>query len=756
MKRSRAEAAITAQAGATTTPLPDPSPARSVYLTAVIAAGSLVLLWCGVAIVRAFPGPAWLLLVLSTCVTAWFVVRLRGIPLAFSLSDAFTMAAALLFGPAAGALTVACDAAVMSTRINRAAATRTRVLFNITAPALAMFAAAHLFFSLSGAPPLRAGVASAVSLLLPLVLFAASYFLLNSALVAGALAIGRSSSPFVVWREQLLPLWPTHLGGAALALLLVVVLTSTTAGLPFTLVTLLALALSAGVTAAARRLRTRSAAYAGLRSYAAALRSTADAVVLADGEGLVTFLNPAAERLTGWSMAEARGRPVSDVVRTGASAEEDGDPAGAETPREYTLVRRDDTTVPIEQTQALIRDEDGVVSGVIRAFRDIRQRKQLEAERHALLVSERQARAAADAASRTKDEFLATLSHELRTPATAILGWTALLKSGRLDDARAHRALAALDRSARAQAAVLNDIVDVSRIVRGTLRLDMRRVNVGETVQEALDTVEPAAAAKRIDVRVHVEPSLPVVNADPDRIRQIVWNLLTNALKFTPDGGSVDVTVGQDGEAIFLSVGDTGCGIDPRFLAHVFDRFRQEDASDTRVHSGLGLGLSIVRHLVEAHGGTVRAESGGRGQGSRFTVTFPMVRRQRQSDVEPAAPPNTAGAGEAAHDAGYFEQLIAQMVRIEPAGEGWQAVLRADPSTFYPISTVEPEEGAEREVEHGRRLLAMLIAQALEAYGVAPDIPPKWQDRRDPRLQQPRPGGRRAMDFHLIAGGRAG
>jgi signal transduction histidine kinase len=286
----------------------------------------------------------------------------------------------------------------------------------------------------------------------------------------------------------------------------------------------------------------------------------------------------------------------------------------------------------IEETHAYMQDEDGSVTGVIRTFRDVTPRKRLEGERHALLLRERDAREAADAASRTKDEFLATLSHELRTPATAILGWTRLLKGGRLDDAGEQKALDALDRSARAQAAMLNDIIDVSRVVRGTLRLDVRRTQVADVVREALETIEPAAHAKRIEIRCDLDADLPIIDADPDRLRQILWNLMANAVKFTPDEGWIEIRALHTHETIQLSVTDSGIGIAPEFLPFVFDRFRQQDTSDTRRHSGLGLGLSIVRHLVEAHGGTIVAASDGTGKGARFVVTMPAVRRQRDTD----------------------------------------------------------------------------------------------------------------------------
>jgi signal transduction histidine kinase len=208
-----------------------------------------------------------------------------------------------------------------------------------------------------------------------------------------------------------------------------------------------------------------------------------------------------------------------------------------------------------------------------------------------------------------------------------------VLKTGRLGAAETLRALDALDRSARAQTAVLNDLIDLSRIVRGTMRLQLRRVRIDEPLREALDTVEPAAEAKSLRVRVAVDPDLPVIDADPDRLRQMFWNLLSNAVKFTADGGWIEVSVRRGDGTVRVEVADSGCGIDPAFLPFVFDHFRQADSSVTREYGGLGLGLAIVKHVVEGHGGTVEAASEGRGKGSRFTVVLRVALRRRGSDA---------------------------------------------------------------------------------------------------------------------------
>jgi len=252
------------------------------------------------------------------------------------------------------------------------------------------------------------------------------------------------------------------------------------------------------------------------------------------------------------------------------------------------------------------------------------ERIRIERERELLLVSEQAARRDAEAANRAKDEFLATLSHELRTPLNAIVGWAHLLKTGQLDEGQRTRAVDVIDRNAKAQSQIVADVLDVSRIVMGKLRLDVRPVLLSDVVEEALDTVRPAAAAK--DIRLEATlGAASRVSGDPDRLQQVIWNLLSNAIKFTPSGGSVLLSLRRAEGHVDVVVEDTGAGIRPDFLPHVFERFRQSDSSSTRAHGGLGLGLALVRHLVELHGGTVSAQSRGEGQGATFTVRLPLM-----------------------------------------------------------------------------------------------------------------------------------
>jgi signal transduction histidine kinase/ActR/RegA family two-component response regulator len=247
-----------------------------------------------------------------------------------------------------------------------------------------------------------------------------------------------------------------------------------------------------------------------------------------------------------------------------------------------------------------------------------------EARGHLLLRAER-ARAEAEAANRMKDEFLATLSHELRTPLTSLLGWSSVLREGKRDEKVLAQGLDAIDRNARVQAQLIDDLLDVSRIISGKLNLDVRPLDITAVARAAINVVQPAVDAKGITLDYYAEPGLGAISADSARVHQIIWNLLSNAVKFTPHGGKISVRVDQHGSDARVTVKDTGQGVEPEFLPRVFDRFRQADSSTTRSFGGLGLGLAIVRHLVELHGGTVSAQSDGTGKGATFTATFPLL-----------------------------------------------------------------------------------------------------------------------------------
>ena len=241
-----------------------------------------------------------------------------------------------------------------------------------------------------------------------------------------------------------------------------------------------------------------------------------------------------------------------------------------------------------------------------------------------LLTALDAARQDAERASRLKDEFLATLSHELRTPLNAILGWTAMLRRGQLDDEKSRRGLEVIDRNARAQAQLVEEVLDMSRIITGKLRVDLTATCLQDVIEGAIESLKPAAEVKRITIDWSRRHGPILVRGDADKLQQVMWNLLSNAVKFTPEGGLVQVRVDMTGSHVRVAVTDTGIGIEPQFMPFAFDRFRQADQSATRYHGGLGLGLAIVKHLVELHGGTVTVASNGPGSGSTFTVMLPV------------------------------------------------------------------------------------------------------------------------------------
>jgi signal transduction histidine kinase/CheY-like chemotaxis protein len=253
-------------------------------------------------------------------------------------------------------------------------------------------------------------------------------------------------------------------------------------------------------------------------------------------------------------------------------------------------------------------------------------------ERSLLLEEAVRAREQAEEANRAKDVFLATLSHELRTPLTAVLGWARMLRAANVDEETALHGLQVIERNAESQHQLIQDLLDVSRIISGKLRLDVKQVALAGVIDAAVDSVNQAADAKSIGLDVKVEAGSDLVSGDPDRLQQVVWNLLSNAIKFTPKGGHVGVRVERHGSDVRIKVSDTGAGIAAEFLPHVFERFRQADGSTTRAHGGLGLGLAVVRHLVEQHGGTVEAVSAGEHRGSTFTVNLPISAVDARAD----------------------------------------------------------------------------------------------------------------------------
>jgi len=300
-----------------------------------------------------------------------------------------------------------------------------------------------------------------------------------------------------------------------------------------------------------------------------------------------------------------------------------------------------------EQMRQPDRDLNDMITSVGFQIGQFHERKRAEEKLAHLLVRERAARGEAEKANRLKDEFLATLSHELRTPLNAVIGWSRMLKSGRLDPESAEHAIDVIERNAWAQKQIIEDILDVSRVITGKLQLQLAPVDLIAVVEAALDAVRPAVEAKDIRIETDYQKGLRIIAGDADRLQQVVWNLLSNASKFTPGGGTVGIRVFQDETYATIEVSDTGPGIAPEFLPHVFERFRQADGSTTRTHGGLGLGLAIVRHLVELHGGMIGVENSPSGSGAVFTVKLPL--------------PSSELTLETAKPTGVFEETVTEV-----------------------------------------------------------------------------------------------
>ncbi len=346
----------------------------------------------------------------------------------------------------------------------------------------------------------------------------------------------------------------------------------------------------------------------------AIVESSDDAIVSKDLDGVIVSWNRAAEQMFGYTAAEAVGRSIRMLIPEDRQAEEDDVLArirrGARVDHFETIRRRKDGSLfPISLTISPILDGRGRVVGASKIARDISERRRLE-------EGLRQA-------NRLKDEFLATLSHELRTPLNAILGYANMIKTGAVAAANQRRAIDTIERNARALAKLVGDVLDVSRVLSGKMRLHVQDVEIGEVIQGAIDAILPAAEAKGVAVETAIAPDLGLMHADTDRLQQIAWNLLSNAVKFTGRGGRVRVEAFRGTSTVELVVRDSGVGIAPAFLPHVFERFRQGE-SGMRRPGGLGLGLSITKQLIELHGGTITAESEGEGKGATFSVTLPV------------------------------------------------------------------------------------------------------------------------------------
>jgi PAS domain S-box-containing protein len=355
------------------------------------------------------------------------------------------------------------------------------------------------------------------------------------------------------------------------------------------------------------------------------------AVFMLDPNGLIMSWNPGAERIKGYRSDEIVGShfsrfyPAADVEARKPDKELEIAVSEGRYQEEGWRVRKGGTTFWASVTITPVRDAQGKLRGFAKVTQDLTARRQAEEQRLQLL-REQAARAEAEKTNQAKDQFLAVLSHELRTPLNAIVGWAHLLRAApSLEQTQVARGLEAIDRNAAIQTQIVSDVLDISRMTSGKLRLAPRRVDANEVVSAAMDTIRPAADAKQIDLSASLQEPGAFVYGDADRLQQVVWNILQNAVKFTPTGGRVEASVARRDSHIEIAIADTGAGVPADFLPHVFDTFRQADSSSSRKHGGLGLGLAIVKQLVELHGGRVEARSEGEGRGTTVTIRLPLM-----------------------------------------------------------------------------------------------------------------------------------
>ncbi len=530
--------------------------AAQAYVIGVMAAGAAALLS---SVPLGFPRPLlFISLALLSCVTSIWKVNLP-IPLAsgstLSVSYAADLMALLLLGPRAAVTVAVAGVWAQCTFRVRKPYPPYRTVFSMAAEAITMAATGVAYVSLGGTlAPSEFSV-----LARPLVGAIGSYFIVNTALVAGAIALSSHRSLWRVWHDEFL--------------------------------------------------------WSGASFMVAGSAGAASAVVITRGEHWLAALLIAPVYLTYRTYQIFVGR-LEDQKRHTLEVSR----LHQETVEALSLARRAE--------HALAEEKERLALTVAELTR-------LEATRQQLLEREQAARATAEEGNRLKDQFLAMVSHELRTPLNAILGWADMLRRNRIDETRRERASEAIYDNARRQARLIDELLDVARIVSGKLRLERTAVELEHVLHTAVEIVQAAADAKKLHVAVDTESPIGTIYGDASRLQQIAWNLLSNAVKFTPEGGAVNVRLRRVGNIAEMVVSDSGSGIPAEFLPWVFEPFRQADASTTRPHAGLGLGLSIVKHLVEAHGGTIEVESGGVGCGATFTVRLPVVAVAQPSDLLP-------------------------------------------------------------------------------------------------------------------------
>jgi PAS domain S-box-containing protein len=347
---------------------------------------------------------------------------------------------------------------------------------------------------------------------------------------------------------------------------------------------------------------------------AAIIESSDDAIVSKDLNGIIKSWNPAAERMFGWTAEEAIGKPITIIIPRERLDEEDYVLSCIRQGKivdhfETLRQRKDGTTLDISVTISPIHAPDGTVVGASKIARDVTEQRRLRQE--------------AEQASRLKDEFLATLSHELRTPLNTVVGYTAMLRKGMMDESQREKAIDVIHRNAQVLTDLVGELLDTSRMVTGKVRLEVHETDLALLASEAIDNIRPSIAAKGLHLDAKIQPGVWILG-DRDRLHQVMWNLLTNAIKFTPVGGRVEIQVYAESPSAHIVVRDTGIGLSAEALPHIFKRFWQGDNGHSRENVGLGLGLPLSRYLTELHGGSIQATSDGLGNGSEFRVTLPL------------------------------------------------------------------------------------------------------------------------------------
>ena len=454
--------------------------------------------------------------------------------------------------------------------------------------------------------------------------------------------------------------------------------------------------------------------------FKAIIASSDDAIISKNLDGIVQSWNPAAERMFGYTAEEMIGKSITMLFPPDRLDEE---PKILEQLRrgqrvdhfETVRLRKDGTSVDVSVTISPVKDPTGRIIGVSKVARDVTSIKRILQEREELLARETAARAEAERASQLKDDFLATLSHELRTPLNAILGWATLLRmEGACTPEEFEQGIEIIERNAHAQAELIEELLDMSRIINGKLRLDVQPVDLLTVISDAIESIRPAAEAKGIRLVKVLDPKAAAISGDPNRLQQVLWNLLTNAVKFTSAEGRVQVFLRRAGSHVEISVSDSGQGISADFLPHLFDRFSQADTSMSRQHGGLGLGLALVKSLTELHGGIVKASSAGPGQGAMFVVSLPLRGVQFDEAERVLTPAPAAAAAGPRPDLSGFHVLViddeadaraliqhiltkcnATVTTASSAAEGREAIKQHHPDMILSDIGMKDEDGYE-------------------------------------------------------------